>query len=381
MRTGRIEALGVICFLAAIVAGCGSNAQSGITRPLATVTVVAAVSQDVPVYLDSIGRCVANEVVSIQPQVSGRITEIHFTDGAEVRKGDLLFTIDPRPYEAQLHLAEATLAEKRAMLELAKIQFNRYAGLLETRSVSQSDYDQRKNTLDIADAQVSETQAQVETARLNLEYCSIRSPIDGRTGQRLVDIGNVVAANTGSLLLIQRLDPIYADFTIPEEDLSAVQENMQAGTLKAEVRLPGKRDQQKYGKLTFLDNAVQEGVGTVKLRATIPNSDRHFWPGRFVKVRLVLSTIQGAVLIPASAPQMSAKGSFVYVIKEDSTAELRPVKLGQRQGELVVVDQGLKTGDRVVTNGQLAVMPGAKVRIEESGPAHNSAATGKEQRS
>ncbi len=191
-------------------------------------------------YLDSIGKSVAIEVVSIQPQVSGRITEIHFTDGADVKKGDLLFTIDPRPYEAQLHLAEATLAEKKAMSELAKIQFNRYAGLLETKSVSQSDYDQRKNTLDIADAQVQESQAQVETARLNLEYCSIRSPIDGRTGQRLVDIGNVVAANTGSLLVIQRLDPIYADFTIPEEELSAVQQNMQAGTLKVEVSLPDK---------------------------------------------------------------------------------------------------------------------------------------------
>ncbi len=191
----------------------------------------------------------------------------------------------------------------------------------------------------------------------------------------------MVAANTGSLLVIQRLDPIYADFTIPEQDLSTVQENMQAGTLKAEVRLPGQRSQQRYGKLTFLDNAVQDGVGTVKLRATIPNSDHYFWPGRFVKVRLVLRTIQGAVLIPAAAPQMSAKGSFVYVIKQDTTAELRPVKLGQRQGDLVVVDHGLKAGDRVVTNGQLAVMPGAKVRIEEPGHADRPAATGKEQRS
>jgi membrane fusion protein, multidrug efflux system len=385
MRKGSREVCVAICLLAALLAallaGCQKNAQSGVTRPLPMVTVFAAISQDVPAYLDSIGKTVASEVVSIQPQVSGRITEIHFTDGADVKKGDLLFTIDPRPYEAQLHLAEATLAEKKAMLELAKIQFNRYAGLLETKSVSQSDYDQRKNTLDIADAQARESHAQVETARLNLEYCAIRSPIDGRAGQRLVDVGNVVAANTGSLLVIQRFDPIYADFTIPEQDLSAVQQNMQSGTLRTEVRLPGERKHQRYGGLTFLDNAVQEGVGTVKLRATIPNRDQYFWPGRFVKVRLVLNMIEGAVLIPASAPQMSAKGSFVYVIKENGTAELQPVKLGQSQGDMVVVESGLKHGDRVVTNGQIGVMPGGKVRIEEPASAKDSTAAGKEESS
>ncbi len=170
MRTGFIGALSVICLLVALLAGCGNNAQSRVTRPLARVAVTEAISRDVPVYLDCIGKAVAIEVVSIQPQVSGRITEIHFTDGADVKKGDLLFTIDPRPYRAQLHLAEATLAEKRAMLELAKIQFKRYSELLATNSVSQFDYDQRKNTQETADAQVRESEAQVETARLNLEY-------------------------------------------------------------------------------------------------------------------------------------------------------------------------------------------------------------------
>ncbi|HMK37107.1 MAG TPA: efflux RND transporter periplasmic adaptor subunit [Desulfomonilaceae bacterium] len=381
MRRHSVIALAVICVLSALAAGCERKAQSAFTRPPAIVSVFAAIQRDVPVYLDSIGKSVASEVVSIQPQVSGRITEIHFVDGADLKKGDLLFTIDPRPYMAALKLAEATLAEKKAALELAKIQFNRYAGLLETKSVSQSDYDQRKNTLDIDEAQVRESQAQVDTARLNLEYCTIRSPIEGRAGQRLVDVGNVVAANTGSLLVIGRLDPIYADFTIPEEDLTVVQRNMRGGTLKAEVRLPDDPDQPREGKLTFLDNAVQEGVGTVKLRVTIPNGDHHFWPGRFVKIRLVLSTIQGAVLVPAGAPRMSAQGSFVYVINEDSTAELRPVKLGQRQGELVVVDEGLKPGEHVVTNGQLGVVPGGKVRLEEPRPAGNSGSERQEDKS
>jgi multidrug efflux system membrane fusion protein len=180
-----------------------------------------------------------------------------------------------------------------------------------------------------------------------------------------VDLGNVVTANSGSLLVIQRLDPIYADFTVTENNLTAVQRNMARGTLRVEVRLPDEPDKPRDGKLTFLDNSVQDATGTVKLRATIPNGDRRFWPGRFVKVRLVLSTLQGAVLVPAAASQTSAKGPFVYVVKEDSTAELRPVTLGQRQGDLVVIDQGLKPGERVVMNGQLGVTPGGKVRIEE----------------
>jgi len=365
MRLYTVMAAALACLFAVVSVGCGRNNQQKFQRPPASVTVAPAVGQDVPVYLDSIGTAVAREVVSIQPQVSGRITRIHFADGANLKKGDILFTIDPRPFEAQLHSAEATLAEKKAQYELAKIQFNRYKELWETKAVSKQEFDQRKNTLDMADAQVKHSQAAVETARLNLEYCTIRSPIDGRAGQRLVDIGNVVAANTGSLLVIQRLDPIYADFTITENDLTSVQQNMAQGTLKVEVRLPEENSKPKDGKLSFLDNAVQAGTGTVKLRATIPNSDHHFWPGRFVKVRLVLSTLHQAVLIPASATQLSAKGPFVYVVKEDSKAELRPVKLGQRQDKSVVVAQGLKQGERVIVTGQMGVMPGGGVRVEE----------------
>ncbi len=374
MQILSVRALAVAFLLVIMLVGCDKPNQSGFSRPPAPVSVAAALTQDVPVYLDSVGKTVARELVSIQPQVSGRITEIHFTDGADLKAGDLLFTIDPRPYEAQLHLAEATLAEKKAAVELAKINFDRYAELLKTKSCSQSDYDQRKNTLDVDMAQVEESQAQVETARLNLEYCFIHSPIDGRAGQRLVDIGNVVAANTGSLLVIERLDPIYADFTITENDLTAVQRNTQNGTLEVQVRLPDEPNRPRDGKLTFVDNAVQDGTGTVKLRATIANKDHYFWPGRFVKVRLVLNTLRGAVLVPAAAPQRSAKGPFVYVIKEDATAELRPVKLGQRQDELVVVNDGVKPGERVVVNGQLGVMPGSKVHVEES-PAVMSSPT------
>jgi multidrug efflux system membrane fusion protein len=330
------------------------------------VTVAAATTEDVPFYIDAVGHIVAREVVSVQPQVSGRVVKIQFADGADVKAGEVLFSIDARPFQAQLNQAEANLAEAQAALNLAKTNFARVENITDPRAVSRQDYDTKKNAVDIAEAQVKQNRAAVERARLDLEYCTIRAPIDGRAGQRLVDVGNIVSANNRALLVIQRLDPIYADFTVTEHDLSAVQRNMARRTLRVGVSLPDDTGEPRRGNLTFLDNAVQEGSGTVKLRATIPNADRRFWPGRFVKVRLVLDSRPQAVLVPASAPQLSATGSFVYVVKPDSTAELRPVKLGQRQGDFVVVDEGLKSGERVVVRGQLGVTPGGKIRIPSS---------------
>jgi multidrug efflux system membrane fusion protein len=359
--------IGAVLILGAAAAGCDKKASAPLERPPAPVTVAAATTEDVPFYIDAVGHIVAREVVSVQPQVSGRVVKIQFADGADVKAGEVLFSIDARPFQAQLNQAEANLAEAQAALNLAKTNFARVENITDPRAVSRQDYDTKKNAVDIAEAQVRQNRAAVERARLDLEYCTIRAPIDGRAGQRLVDVGNIVSANNRALLVIQRLDPIYADFTVTEHDLSAVQRNMARRTLRVEVSLPDETGEPRRGNLTFLDNAVQEGSGTVKLRATIPNADRHFWPGRFVKVRLVLDSRPQAVLVPASAPQMSATGSFVYVVKQDSTAELRPVKLGQRQGDFVVVDEGLKSGERVVVRGQLGVTPGGKVRIPSSG--------------
>jgi multidrug efflux system membrane fusion protein len=350
-----------------VAVACGRvEGSAGFERPPAPVSIATADSRDVPFYLDAIGKAAARETVSIQPQVGGRITKIHFQDGADVKRGDALFTIDPRPYQAALDSASASLAQNRAVLELAKLEFSRMEKLLETRAASQQEFDSKKNAVAVAQAQLAASQAAIETARLNLDHSFIRAPIDGRTGQRLVDVGNVVAANGPALVVIQRLDPIYADFTIPETELSGVQKSLAAGAAKVEVRLPDDGQDARQGSLTFLDNAVQEGTGTVKLRATLANSDHRFWPGRFVQVRLLLGTDRHAVLVPATAPQQSAKGMFVYVVKDDQTAELRPVAVGQRQGEQVVVESGVKAGERVVTAGQLAVMPGGKVRLADA---------------
>ncbi len=371
----RIARRAIILLLIGLtLSGCGKK-QAPIEQPPVWVTISEAVSRDVPVYIDEIGTCTACEVVSVHPQISGQITEIHFTDGADLKKGDMLFTIDPRPNQAALVQAQANLAQNMASLALSKSEFERAKTLLPTGAISKEEYDVRQKAVAVGEAQVQASQAAIQTAQVNLDYCFIRSPIDGRAGQRQVDVGNVVIAynpNTSSgstLLVIQRLDPIYADFTITERDLSSVRLKMAKGSLKTYVWLPDEPEANaRDGNLTFLDNAVQEGTGTVKLRATLPNQDHYFWPGQFVRVRLVLSILKDAVLVPSEAIQLSQKGPFVYVLRPDSTAELRLVKLGQRQGELVIITEGLKAGEKVVTSGQLTVTPGGKVRVQETMP-------------
>ena len=418
----RVSITFLFAALAFALAGCTNKAaQQGFDRPPAPVTVTEAVIQDVPTYIDAIGKTVANEVVSIQPQVSGRIVKINFTDGANVRRGDLLFTLDTRPFEANLRQAQANVSRDLALKKQAEANLNkdiaqqkyseieakRYLKLVEQGVVSREQYDQVQSNAESQKASVEADRAAIhsadenikastaagDSAKVELSYCYIRAPIDGRAGQRLVDIGNVVspggsgsssatsnssatgaagASGSNTLLVIERLDPIFADFTISQNDLDKVREQMHAGTLKTEVRLP-ETDVMVAGQLTFLDVAVQNTTGQVGLRATIPNDGHRFWPGRFVNIRLVLSTIRGAVLIPATAPQVSAKGSYVYVVKQDSTAEQRQVTLGQRQGELIVVESGVQPGERVITNGQVAVTPGGKVRIDQPTPSGSPA--------
>src|SRR5438445_1768098 len=370
------KTIGTIAALAALPAmsGCSkkSTQAAGLPQFAPLVTVMRATTRDVPVYLDEIGRSGAFESVTVTPQISGRITERHFEDGAELEKGQLLFTIDPRPYQAQLDSAQAQLAQSKAALDLAKTQLKMYGSIANTRAVSQMDVETKKNTVAVDEAQVQAAEAAVENAKLNLEYCYIHSPIDGRAGMRLVDVGNVVQTNSTGLLLIQRLDPIYADFTITEGDLPQVQRELARGTLQALVRIPSDPpNRAREGKLTFVDNMVQNATGTVNLRATIPNRDHHFWPGQFLDVTLVLVTAKGAVLIPNQATQISQQGPYVYVVKPDDTAELRLVTLGQRQGDDVVVTKGVADGERVVVTGQLTVAPGGKVHVEEGAPANS----------
>ncbi len=386
--------------------GCEQRQQAAAAapaeKPPAAVMAAAAVARDVPVYLDEIGKTVARASVMIQPQVTGKVTEVHFTDGADVKKGDLLFTIDPRPFQAVLAQADASVAQAKANVKWAQAEVQRFKEVSSSGAVSRTEIEQKQNALDVALATQTAAEAAVEKAKLDVEYCTIRSPIDGRASKRLVDPGNVVSAsgpNGGtSLLLIQSLDPIYADFTVTENELGTVRKFMAEGViptqdpqghLKVFVDIPAdarsvvqalsgaapttkpttKTSGPREGQLTFLDNIVQESAGTVRCRATLPNRDRYFWPGQFVKCRLVLTIKSNAVLVPASAIQIGQQGLFVLVIKPDSTAEIRNVVTGQRQGDMMVVDQGVAAGEQVITQGQMMVFPGSKVQVIPNAPA------------
>jgi multidrug efflux system membrane fusion protein len=312
------------------------------------VTVAKVVAKDVPLYLDEIGTCAAYETVLVQAQVTGVIITRNFEDGSDVKKGDLLFTIDPRPFQAALDQA-------KAQAELDQVTLKRQEDLRARKVISQQDYDTA-----VANAQKS--QAATEAAQVNLDWCFIKSPINGRVGLRNVDVGNLVGPSTPPLVTILGLDPIYTDFTVAENDLPLVRKYLGGSNIKVQTYLQDVSITPRTGDLYFIDNAVQPGSGTVRARGVTPNPDRALWPSEFVRVRFILDTLKNATLVPAQAVQVSQSGPFVFVVKPDNTVDLRPVKPGQRQeGDLTVVESGVKPDETVVVTGQLALAPGAKV--------------------
>jgi membrane fusion protein, multidrug efflux system len=350
----RIPRWGVFLFVVLAAFAVAKTLQRGVATvklaqpPVRPVLVAKVISKDVPIYLDEIGTCAAYETVQVQAQVSGKIMQRHFQDGAEVKKGDLLFTIDPAPYQAALDQAKAQAA-------LDQVNLKRQADLRAKNVTSGQDYDTA-----VANAQKS--QAAAEAAQVNFDYCYIKSPINGRVGLRNVDTGNLVGPATGSLVVIQGLDPIYTDFTVSETDLALVRKYLGGPNVKVQTFSPDEKIAPRVGDLYFIDNAVQPGSGTVKARGVTPNPDHAFWPSEFVRVRFILDTIKDAKLVPAQAVQISQSGPFVFVVKQDNTVELRPVKPGQRQdGDLTMILSGVEPDETVVVTGQLALAPGAKV--------------------
>src|SRR5215468_1314361 len=310
-------------------------------------TVAKVITKDVPLYLDEIGTCAAYETVQVQAQVNGVIISRHFQDGSEVKKGDLLFTIDPRPFQAVLDQAKAQAA-------LDQVTLKRQEDLRARKVISQQDYDTA-----VANAQKS--QAATEAAQVNLDFCYIKSPINGRIGLRNVDVGNLVGPSSPSLVTIQGLDPIYTDFTVAENDLPLVRKYLGGSNVKVQTYLADGSITPRLGDLYFIDNAVQPGSGTVRARGVTPNPDRALWPSEFVRVRFILDILKDAALVPSQAVQVSQNGPFVFVVKSDNTVDLRPVTPGQpQQGDLTVIE-GVKPDETVVVTGQLALSPGAKV--------------------
>lgn len=361
--SGTGKASGLLLVAVVLLAGC-TKPKPELRRPVRPVTVAKAAQSDVPLYLSEIGRCSAFETVLVQAQVGGTILSIHFTDGTELKKGDLLFTIDPRPFQATLDRALATLEQDRIRAANDQAQLRRSQELRRTKVISEQEMENTSATAAASQAAVTADQAAVQTARINLEYCTIRSPIDGRASKRMIDVGNVVSPNSSQLLLIQRQDPIYVDFTITENLLPKVRSFQKAGSLKVEASFPEAPSQARTGELDFIDSGVQPNSGTVRMRALLENEDRLFWPGQFVNVRLLLDVLKGVVLVPAEAIQIGEKGPYLFVVKGDATIELRQIQIGQKHGEKTVVLEGLKPEETVVVSGQIALAPGASVSIK-----------------
>ncbi len=322
--------------------------------PPRPVAVAKVITQDVPLYLDEIGTCAAYESVQVQAQVSGQIVERHFRDGADVKKGDLLFTIDQRPYQAALDAAKADNI-------LAQANLKRQLELQAKEVTATQD-------LDTARANAMRTQAAVDAAQVNLDYCSIRSPINGRIGLRQVDVGNTVTSgsNGAVLVAIDNLDPIYTDFTVAEPDIPLVRRYLGNPNLKVLTDAANDNIPPREGSLYFIANTLQPGTGTVQTRAVTPNPDHALWPAQFVHVRLILDTIRNARLVPSGAVQIGQNGPYIFVVKKDSTLDLRQVKPGQKQsGDLIVIKEGVEPGETVVIRGQLQLAPGTKVVVKE----------------
>jgi len=364
VKRQRIPRWGIFLFVILAAFAVARTLQRGIETkkatqpPVRTVLVAQVTSKDVPLYLDEIGTCAAYETVQVQAQVSGKILSRHFQDGADVKVGDLLFIIDPRPYQAAVDQAKAQTV-------LDQITMKRQQELRARNVISPQD-------LDTAQANTHKSEAAAEAAQVNLDYCYIKSPINGRIGLRNVDVGNLVGPSSPALVTIQGLDPIYTDFTVAETDLGLVRKYLGGPNVKVQTWSPDQNIPPRTGDLYFIDTAVQPGSGTVKARGVTPNPDRALWPSEFVRVRFILDTIKDAKLVPSQAVQISQNGPFVFVVKPDKTVDLRPVKPGQRQdSDFTVIESGVNAGESVVVTGQLALGPGSKVDPQPYNAAAN----------
>ena len=332
---------------------------------LASIKVAAVERKEVPIQLLAVGTVEAYATVSIKSRVDGQLVAVHFREGEDVKKGAMLFTIDPRPYEAAVKEARARLERDAALADKAERDARRYAELVAKNYVSSDKFEQFRANAEALRATVAADHAALERDQLNLEYCFIKSPMSGRTGRILVDEGAQIKANDdkGGMVEIMQIMPIHVGFAVPQQYLSEIKTHMAAGPLKVAAAIPESKVPPQTGTLSFLDNKVNTQTGTVLLKGTFANTDRLLWPGQFVTTTLTLAIRSGVVVIPSVAVQVGQDGQFVYVVKPDMTVEMRPVALGMTLGDEVVIEKGLSADEKVVTEGQLRLVPGAKVRI------------------
>ena len=356
-----------------ILPACNRGKSQPPQKPPVPVTAAEVVQKTVPVEVKAVGNVEAYSTVSVKSQIGGVLTRVHFREGEYVNQGALLFTIDPRPYESALKQAEANLAKDTAQLENARKEVRRYAELVKKGYVAQEQYDQISTNAASFEAIVNADMAVVENARLQLKYCYIYSPITGRTGNLIADKGNLIKANADTaMVVINQVQPIYVTFSVPEQNLQEIKNYMAEGKLRVEAFLSKEDVNPEQGVLTFIDNAVDLATGTIELKGTFANKGKRLWPGQFVSAVLTLTSQPDAIIVPSQAIQTGQKGQYVYVIKNDLTIEDRPVIVGRTLNSETVIDKGLQSGERVVTDGQLRLVPGAKVEIKNPKTANDA---------
>lgn len=354
----------IVVLLLSFMSACSDSKAKQSTQRVVPVKTGDVTQQSVPLEINAIGNVEAYNTVSVKAMIGGEVIGVHFNEGQDVKKGDLLFQIDPRPYDAALKQAEAQLARDAAQAKNAEEQAKRYEILVQKDYVSKDQYDQLRANADALAAAVQADRANVENSRLQLAYCTIRSPIDGRVGSVLINKGNIIKANDLVMVTINKIVPIYVTFSVPEQNLSDIKQYMAAGSLKVGAVIPGDEKRPAQGVLTFVNNAVDTTTGTIQLKGTFENRDRRLWPGQFVNVVLTLSTQRNAVVMPSAALQAGQQGQYVFVVNPDFTVESRPVTVARTSGDLAVIAQGVKPGEKVVTDGQLNLIPGTRVEVK-----------------
>jgi len=366
----KIFFIGILGLLLSVVFSSACSEKSKKPAPASVPVIVSTVIQKtVPVQIRAIGNVQAYSTVTVKAKVGGELVRVHFTEGHDVKKGDLLFTIDPRPYEAALKQAEANLRRDLAQEKHAQEDARRYESLIQKGVVPQQQYDKFRTDADALEATVLADRAAVENAKIQLDYCSICSPIDGRTGSLIVHQGNHIKAEDINLVVINQIIPIDVTFSVPEQFLSEIKKFMASGKLQVEALVPTNEERPERGVITFIDNAVDTNTGTIRLKGTFANREKKLWPGQFVNVVLTLTTEPNVIVVPSQAIQTGQEGQYVFVVKQDLTVESRPVVAGRTVDRETVVQKGLNPEEKVVTDGQLLLYPGARVEIQTSNSA------------
>ncbi len=376
MRMKLTDVVGavLVAAIALSAGGCSAGGEAaakpknaaGAQQPPVPITVAPVEKKAVPIEIRVIGTAEPYSTVAVHAQITGELTSVGFTEGDDVKKGQVLFTLDRRPLEAALQQAEANLARDQAQATNAKAQAVRYQDLLKRGIATHEQVDQITTNAAALDATVGADRAALENAKVQLQYATITAPLAGRTGALMVHAGNLVRANdTTPLVIINQVSPIFVSFAIPEAQLTDFKRYLAAGTLHVEAQPPNATGPGAKGRVTFVDNAVDPTTGTITIKGTFPNTDRHLWPGQFVNVVTTLTTEPAATVIPSQAVQSGPQGQYVFVVKADRTVELRPVAVERTRGDESVIKQGVRPGETVVTDGQLRLVAGSRVAVKQ----------------